>query len=344
MSEQKQRRRKRKGPSLEDVARLAGVSSQTVSRVATGSDLVNVRTEARVREAMNRLGYVPNHAARALRHGSYRAIAVVTQMLERIGETLTTAGIVESAAKHGYSVTLVQADQSETEGLSKALARLVALPIDGVIIVRVGNATNDEISLPSHLPVSVSDSRLSGFYPSVIGDQIQGARDVMDHLIGLGHRHIHHLTGAADSHPTIVRRAVYQRSMLEAGLPVGKVWNGDWSIESGYQAGLEIAANPEVTAVFCANDEMAFGVMRALTEKGLRVPQDVSIAGFDDTDLSRFSSPRLTTVSQSFSAIAADLVEQLIDQIDGEGTASLDPVMIPLKLVVRESTGPVRQE
>lgn len=335
---------RRKGPSLGDVAELAGVSPQTVSRVATGSDLVNKKTEAKVREAMRRLRYVPNVAARALRQGSYQAIAVVTQRLQRTGETFTTAGIVEEAARRGYNVTLVQISDPESDQLPDSMTRLSNLPVDGAIVVRIGNVTNDRISLPPSFPVSVNDSRLLGFYPSVVGDQAQGVTDLMQHLISLGHKNIHHVTGASDSHPTGTRLATYRRVLYEAGLPQGKAWSGDWTIESGYNVGLEIAEDPDVTAVFCANDEMAFGVIKALTEKGVRVPEDISIAGFDNADISRFTTPPMTTVAQNFNEIAKQLVDQLLNQIDNPGEQESDPILVPLELKVRESTGPVRAE
>ncbi len=332
---------RRKGPSLADVARLAGVSPQTASRVSTGSDQVTEQTAARVREAMRELGYVPNHAARALRHGAYKAIGVVTQQLERTGESLTIGGIVSEAGKRGYSVTVVQVSQPETSDLQEALARLAALPIDGLIIVRIGLARNESVTLPPNLPVVVCDSKLVGFYPAVVGDQVQGIRDLMDHLKALGHRNIHHIAGAADSHPAVVRQLAWQQSLLEAGLPPGKLWQGDWTMDSGYRAGLEIAKDPDVTAVLCGNDEMAFGLIRALNQNGLRVPEDISVVGFDGWELSEFSDPPLTTARQEFREYAAEAVNILIDEIEGEAVAPRTPKFVPVNVLLRDSSGPV---
>lgn len=336
-------KRARKGPSLGDVARLAGVSPQTASRVATGSDLVTAQTEAKVREAMDQLGYVPNQAARALRRGQYKAIGVVTQQLERTGESLTTAGIVAAAAELGYSVTVVQISHPESTQLQRSLTRLSALPIDGLIIVRIGQAQTDQVTLPAHLPVVVCDSKLTGLYPVVIGDQVQGVREAMEHLIDLGHRVIHHVSGPADSYPTFVRQDAWAQALREAGLAQGRVWPGDWTIDSGYAAGLQIAEDPSVTAVFCANDEMAFGVMRALAEKGLRVPQDISIVGFDGEELSRFADPPLTTIRQEFKNVARLAVDKVVRQINGE-PATLEPVFTRVTLIVRGSTAPPSPE
>lgn len=340
MSERSDGKRRRRPPSLGDVARLAGVSPQTASRVSTGSDLVASETQERVRRAMEELGYTPNRAARALRQGVYKAIGVVTQQLDRTGESLTTAGIVEEAERRGYTVTVIQVSQPDTDDLKRALARTANLPIDGLIIVRIGHASSEIVTLPSNLPVTVCDSRLVGHYPSVNADQVQGVRDVVDHLASLGHRHIHHVAGAPDSHPTVVRSEAFSQALRDKGLPPGKIWPGDWTIDSGYQAGQAIALDPDVTAVFCANDEMAFGLIRALVEKGIRVPEDISVAGFDGTTLSKYSSPPLTTVSQDFTEIAQNAVRILLDQIDGSEEMTLDPVLTPVRLVVRESTGP----
>ena len=339
MANQNAKSTRRKGPSLGDVARLAGVSPQTASRVSTGSDLVSPETEARVQAAMQRLGYVPNQAARALRKGAYKAIGVVTQQLERTGESLTLGGIVNEAANQGYSSTVIQISQPETAALQESLSRLTDLPIDGLIIVRIGLASKELVTLPNHLPVVVCDSKLSGFYPSVIGDQVQGVQELVSHLVGLGHRTIYHVAGAIDSHPSVVRQAAWQQAMIGEGLPPGRLWEGDWTIDSGYRAGLEIAEDPAVTAVFCGNDEMAFGLIRALAEKGLRVPEDISVVGFDGWDLSRFSDPPLTTIRQEFEEYGARAVNLLLDQIRGL-EVPLDPGFTPVSLIVRESTAP----
>ncbi len=343
MSNKKAKSAKKRAPSLGDVAKLAGVSPQTASRVSTGSSLVAPDTEQRVREAMNRLGYSPNIAARALRQGEYKAIGVVTQQLDRTGESLTTAGIVDAAERHGYTVTVVQVSQPETDDLKKALSRLADLPIDGLLIVRIGHASSDLVTLPPQLPVTVCDSRLTSYYPSVNADQVQGVRQIMDHLFDLGHTNIAHIAGALDSYPTVVRRGAFQHAFLEAGLPPGKVFQGDWSIESGYALGPKIAADPDITAVFCGNDEMAFGLMSSLDKLGVKVPEDVSVVGFDGTNLSAYTNPPMTTVDQDFRMIANRAVDQLLAQITGSEEVSRDPVLTPVKFIVRESTAPPRK-
>ena len=334
----------RKGSSLADVARLAGVSPQTASRVSTGSNQVSSKTAARVRAAMEALEYVPNHAARALRHGSYRAIGAVTQQLERTGEALTVGGIVSEADGRGYSVTVIQAGEPQTGDVQRSLTRLAKLPIDGLIVVNTGLTRNALVNLPPNLPVVVCDMKLAESFPAVVGDEDRAIRDLMEHLYSLGHRNIHHLAGAQDSHAAAVRETAWRDSMLDAGLAPGKKWQGDWTMSSGYATGLKIAEDPTVTAVSCANDEMAFGLIEALKSKGLRVPQDISVVGFDGCELSEFSNPPITTAKQDFRRHAAEAVRALIDQIDGRRPAPQQVKLLPVKVLVRESTGPVSLE
>ena len=329
---------KQKPASLGDVARLAGVSPQTASRVSTGSSQVARDTEARVREAMEQLGYTPNPAARSLRGGEYKAIGVVTQQVERTGESLMTSGIVNEAEKRGYTVTLVQISHSDPAELQRAADRLADLPIDGLIIVRIGHVSTGPVALPPRLPVTACDTKMSDRYPSVNADERQGVKDVMEHLLELGHTTIGHLAGPADSYPSVMREKAFQQELKDANQPEGVVWRGDWSIQSGYSAGAEIAKDPDVTAVFCANDEMAFGLLRYFEEHGVRVPEDISVAGFDGTALAKFSTPPLTTVDQNFHLFTKRAVDQLLAQIRGTRPVTLEPELIPVSLVIREST------
>lgn len=334
--------RRRKGPSIEDVARLAGVSAQTVSRVSTGSDAVRPATRERVLTAMNQLGYSPNRAARALRNGSFGGIGIITQQMERTGEALTTAAVVRAAEARDLSVTLIQVGDPGADGLEHAASRLSDQAVDGLAIVRVWHAARESLVLPPGLPVAVSDSRLKGRYPSVDADQVGGTVEVVSHLLGLGHRHIHHISGPLGSQPALVRQATWQRCLEEAGLPATRAWAGDWSGRSGHEIGRQIARDPEVTAVCCANDEMAFGLVRALHEAGRRVPQDVSVTGFDDIELSEYAYPPLTTVRQDFHRIGEELVRLVLDQIHTHVARQPEHVVLPTTLVVRGSTAPPR--
>lgn len=332
--------RRKTGPSIEDVARLAGVSAQTVSRVSTGAASVRPVTRSRVLAAMDQLGYAPNRAARALRKGSFGTLGLLAHRFARTGEALTTQAVVEAALAEDHSVTLLHVEDPGGEGWESAAQRLSNQSIDGLVIIRAEHATPDTLALPAGLPIAVSDSRLVGYYPGVVADQIQGSEDAVRHLLELGHRNVHHIAGPADSDPAALRAATWQRCLEEVGVRPPPLWRGDWTAESGYATGRRIAVDPSITAVFCANDEMAFGLMRALHDHGRRVPGDVSVVGFDDIGLSAFASPPLTTVKQDFRRIGHELVRLVMEQLRTQAVVPRDRIMVPTELLVRATTAP----
>ena len=195
------RGRRKTGPSIEDVAKLAGVSAQTVSRVSTGADVVRPATRERVLRAMQQLGYTPNRAARALRNGTYGAIGVVAHRFGRTGEALTTEAVVRAAEAEDYSVTLLTVRDPVAEGWEPR--RTVCRTRRSTASSSSGpsGATAESLALPHGMPVAVSDSRFSGHYPTVVADQVQGSRDATQHLLDLGHRTVHHLAGPEGSWP-----------------------------------------------------------------------------------------------------------------------------------------------
>ncbi|MDO5050065.1 MAG: LacI family DNA-binding transcriptional regulator [Actinomycetaceae bacterium] len=329
-------------PSIQDVARLAGVSAQTVSRVARQAPNVRESTRDRVLLAMEQLGYVPNRAARALRSGKFRAIGVITQNLMRTGENMITAGIAAAAEERGYSVTLRQVSHPETDDLAKAGAYFSNQSIDGLIIVQAGSGQMPS-TLPRNIPTVVSDSRFVDSFPSVAADQVQGTGLIMQHLFDLGHRRIAHIAGPTDSGSANTRQLIWQKYLGKAGLPLGPIAYGDWSARSGYQATIRLLREANFTAIFSANDEMAFGAMRALHDHSLRVPEDVSVAGFDNIALSDFAIPPLTTVTQNFEAIGRALVDLILDEIETP-SGEREHLLIPCDLFARQSTGPVNVE
>ena len=318
-------RRRRSGvPSVADVARLAGVSTQTVSRVTSGASNVRPGTRDKVLRAMEQLGYSPNLAAQALRRGSSRTIGVVTQHIQRTGEALTTEGVLSAAWDAGYTVSMVQVERPASEDMRTAVLRLAHQTVDGLVVVQAGRAGREHLSLPAGVPVAVSDSALVGYYPSASADQVQGVRDAVEHLLGLGHRTVHHVTGPEDSQSALIRSAAWAARLKEAG----------------YAAGGRLAADPEATAVFCANDEVAIGLMRAMHERGRRVPQDVSVVGFDGLSLGEYSFPPLTTVRQDFWRAGEEMVGLVLEQVASGETDGARQILIPTELLVRGSTAP----
>jgi DNA-binding LacI/PurR family transcriptional regulator len=325
--------------SIGDVAKLAGVSPQTVSRVSTGADNVRPATRQRVLDAMAQLGYSPNHAARALRYGSFGTIGVIAHRLARTGESRTVEAVVEAARAHGYTVTLIDVGSPSSHEVTEAVQRLTHQAIDGLVIIRAETATPTTLALPPRLPVVVSDSRFVGHHPAVGADQTTGTRLAVQHLLDLGHPTVHHVAGPAGSGPAALRVEAWRATLAAAGRTTPEPFVGDWTAHSGYEIGQRIAHDDAVTAVFCANDEMAAGLTRALFEAGRRVPEDVSVVGFDDIPLAEYLWPPLTTVRQDFARIGAELVDLLLRQVR-EGAELSDHVVVPAPLVVRASTAP----
>ncbi|RKS68480.1 DNA-binding LacI/PurR family transcriptional regulator [Motilibacter peucedani] len=331
--------RDRTKPSIGDVARVAGVSSQTVSRVSTGSERVLPETRARVLAAMESLGYSPNSAARALRGGSFGTLGVIAHRIARTGESRTVEAVVSAARDRGYTVSLVDVVAPTRSKVSEAALRLSHQLIDGLVIIRAETATPTSLVLPPTLPVVVSDSRFVGHHPAVRADQAAGTRLAVEHLLGLGHRTVHHLAGPSDSGPADVRVDAWRAALAAAGRQQPAVVRGDWSARSGYEAAASLATADDVTAVFCANDEMAAGLCRAVHESGRSIPDDLSVVGFDDVPLADYLWPPLTTVHQDFQEIGLRLVDLLLRQLAGEVLTD-ERVIVPTTLVVRASTAP----
>jgi DNA-binding LacI/PurR family transcriptional regulator len=332
----------RRGPTLADVARVAGVSGQTVSRTVTGAERVRPETREKVLQAMEQLGYAPNRAARALRNGHYGTIGLLAHDFLRTGEALTTDGILRAARLEDYTVTLLTVPTAEAGDWVPAAARLQHQTVDGLIIIRAEGGSADRIKLPPRFPVAVSDSRATGLYPCVVSDEADSTRAAVNYLLQLGHPTVHYLAGPADSEPARQRTVGWREALAAAGVAAPQPIVGDWSVEAGYEAGRVLAADPAVTAVMCANDEMALGLIAALNAAGRSVPGDVSVVGFDDIALSRFSVPSLTTVRQDFQRMGSELVRLVLDQVRGIASDETPHIVVPMELIVRDSTAPPR--
>lgn len=326
--------------SMADVARVAGVSAQTVSRVSNGQDTVTETTRQQVLTAMRDLGYRPNSAARALKRGAFHTLGVMTFTLSTAGNIRTIEGIVASAAERDYGVTLIPVTTLTQAGLRGAFTKMHELAVDGVIaIVEKHLWDTVEIVLPPGVNVVVADSDAGDRYPVVDTDQRAGARLAVEHLLALGHATVHHVAGPEGSFAAARRREAWSETLTGAGRDVPPPLSGDWSAESGYRCGQQIAGRGGVSAVFAANDQMALGVLRALHEAGLRVPADVSVVGFDDLPDAGSYHPPLTTIHQDFAEVGRLCVEKVLEQADG-GPSGSGTTLVPTHLVVRESTAP----
>lgn len=211
--------------------------------------------------------------------------------------------------------------------------------MDGIIVIMEVRLLDAAISLPPHTHVVVADSDAGDRYSVVDTDQSGGAEAAVQHLLDLGHRTVVHVAGPPESFAAQRRAHAWRRTLEKAGRPVPAQVNGDWSAASGYTAGLALAADPTCTAIFAANDQMALGVLRALHEKGRRVPEDVSVVGFDDIADSASFLPPLTTVHQDFAEVGRLCVDGVLRQIREE-TTERGTTLVPTRLVVRSSTAP----
>lgn len=328
-----------KKASAADVATLAGVSMQTVSRVVRGLDNVQPATRDRVQQAMRQLGYSPNRAARALRSGRFHTIGVIMFTLSSYGNTKTLEAIAEAASEADYTITLLPVHQRTQGGVSGAFARLSEQAVDGVVIVIEADLlAESDVDLPADVPVVVIDSSGQSARPLIDTDQAQGTRLAVEHLLDLGHETVWHVTGPEHSYSARRREAAWRATLAERGRPVPEPFHGDWSTGSGYRIGLEIAARPEITAVFVANDAMALGLLRACHETGRRVPASLSVVGFDDMTESDSFWPPLTTIHQRFDDVGRNAIELLLREMRHDPGAP--QAIVPTELVVRQSTAP----
>ncbi|MFF3816925.1 LacI family DNA-binding transcriptional regulator [Streptomyces bluensis] len=339
------RRRHRAGirsqtASMADVARLAGVSSQTVSRVSNGYAGVTEETRQQVLAAMKELGYRPNSAARALKRGEFRTIGVITFSLSTTGNVRTLEAIANSAAHEGYAVTLLPVAVPTQDEVRGAFSRLEELAVDAVIVImEVHLLDAATIALPPHVQVVVVDSDAGDRYTVVDTDQAGGSRAAVRHLLDLGHATVWHLGGPDGSFAAQRRADAWRAALIEADRTPPPLVRGDWSAESGYRAGLVLADREDCTAVFAANDQMALGLLRALNERDRRVPEDVSVIGFDDIPEAGSFLPPLTTLHQDFAEVGRLCVENVLRKMRHEG-AERGTTLVPTRLVVRESTAP----
>lgn len=330
----------RSKPVMMDVARAAGVSQKTVSRVVNRQPNVRPEVRERVEQAIRELGYRPNAAARALVTSRTRVIGVVTLGTALFGPTMQLFGLERAAWDAGYSVVVASTRAATSEEVVRAVHQLLDHGVDGIAVTGSGTVASAPDGLFKGVPaVSVGDPLTAGLQcPAVMPDQRAGARAATEHLLSLGHRTVWHVAGPATWHAAMERVGGWREALDSTSAQVHEPVAGDWSPESGYEAGKRLAERSDLTAVFVANDQMAMGVMRALYERGRRIPEDVSVVGFDDQPESAFSLVPLTTVRQDFAAITARAIEELLAMIAGD-EASAVVTYLPTELVVRASSG-----
>jgi LacI family repressor for deo operon, udp, cdd, tsx, nupC, and nupG len=332
------------------VARIARVSIATVSRCFNDPERVRESTRKRVHAAVVRTGYAPNALARNFRRGKSHVIMVV---LPSVGDPFFTGvmrGIRSVATGRGYSL-LINETQLNTMTADEIGAMVVSRQADGIVLLAsLSPFGNHVLSSRSHrtLPIVIGcetvSPELAGF-PGVHIDNQAAGREATDHLLGLGHRRIAFINGQNQSLLTSDREAGYRISMRDAGLKIEKGWvrEGGLTVEGAILATRDLlAGDPRPTAIFCANDEMAMGCIHEIKSRGLRVPGDISVIGFDDTRYARVMDPPLTTVHQPAEDIGTRVMQRLLTEIDNGTGREATPEIVPHRLVIRRSTAPPR--
>jgi DNA-binding LacI/PurR family transcriptional regulator len=324
---------------MTDVAELAGVSHQTVSRVVHDSPHVRSETRERVLAAMRALDYRPNSAARALVTGRTRTLGVISFDTTLYGPASTLLGIERAAHDEGYFVSIISLRSLDRSSVLDALERLRAQGVDGIVVIAPQeSATTALVDLPPGPPVVAAEAGPTDSVPVVAVDQFAGAASATSHLLKLGHRQVAHIAGPQDWPEARERIAGWRSTLQAAGADVPAPLVGDWSARSGYELGTRLLNMPEVTAVFVANDQMALGVLLALHEAGRVIPDDFSVVGFDDIPEAGYFIPPLTTVRQDFNEVGRRSLHVLLDQLDTGARVSSWVTVAP-ELVVRNSTG-----
>lgn len=339
-------------PTIKDVARLAGVSFKTVSRVINGQEGVRDEVRARVRAAIAELGYVVNYSARSLASGRPRTIGVVIpritdphlfNLIYQIGEICERQGVSVIILAGPTLVDELSMSNFIGHGIVGALLLISPLGVDAYR--PIANALDIPTVVMETLFLDDCGSAVQVGMPCVASDGRRGAYEAVEYLLDLGHRRIGFISGAFGGQGRL-RLAGYRDALVDHGLPYDErlVLPGDWTWDAGYELAphfLEMEEPP--TAIFCANDLMALAAMRALHERGLQIPRDVSVLGFDDIPTAALSDPPLTTVRQLAPAMAQTAIDLLTRAMDGEDIPIENHLMSTV-LMERASCGPVPQE
>jgi DNA-binding LacI/PurR family transcriptional regulator len=329
---------KRRPAVMADVARLAGVSHQTVSRVLHDSPDVSRDTRERVLAAIRQLDYRPNSLAQALATGRSKTLGVVSFDTTLYGPASTLLGIEQAAHDAGYAVSISSLRSLRRGTVLAAIQQLLDQGVEGVAVIAPVRAGVDALRhvRPDSAVVAV-EAGPDASIPVATVDQVEGAAAATRHLLSLGHKTVWHLAGPTDWKEAEERIEGWRSVLKAAGAPIPALLRGDWTARSGYEQGELLLGIPKLTAVLVANDQMALGLLRRLHEAGREVPRDLSVVGFDDIPEAAYFTPPLTTVRQDFAELGRRCLHILLGRIEGE--AGPTRVVVAPELVVRGSTG-----
>lgn len=332
-------------PTIRDVAKAAGVAPMTVSRVINRSGPVSEEMRGRVEAAIEELAYVPNRLASSLRSDKTDLVALILSDMTNTFWVEVTRGIEDTLTKRGMYMILGNSDDSVAKE-EDLLSSLAERRVDGFIL-RPADTQGRAVELAHSydIPIVVLDYAMPGVKVDVVrGDSVGGAHQLTKLLLDLGHRRIAILTGAQRASTATMRVTGYRHALEEAGVAVDPalIYYDDFSLESGYRMAVQaLALRPRPTALLAANNRIAFGTLRALRDAGLRVPQDISVVGFDELPVETAEHPFLTVAEQSPYNMGYRAAELLLSRIAGQGPPTPQEIVLPTKVVFRQSCGPV---
>lgn len=323
---------------MADVASVAGVSHQTVSRVLNGFTKIRPATRERVLAAIEELGYRRNTAARTLVTRQSGTIGLITAGMSHFGPASTMLELESASRAAGFSLSLAGLPEISAASLRAAVDQVLDQAVEAVVMIVAHQAALTLAqSLRIDVPLVLVEGDLSATPLTAGVDQIEGARLATSHLLDLGHESVLHLPGPSDWLEATARRRGWEMALEQHGRPIPELMaEGDWSSRGGYESSVEMLRGLRPSAVFAGNDQMALGLLLALHEAGLRVPEDVSVVGFDDLPESGYFMPPLTTVAQDFRELGQRTMALVLRVLAGELDASV-PLVEP-RLVIRSST------
>jgi LacI family transcriptional regulator len=332
-------------PTIRDVAKRAGVAPITVSRVINNSGYFSQETRERVEAAIAELGYVPNTLARGLRSKRTNTLALVMTDITNPFFTNIARGVEDTASDAGFTVIYCNTDESEVKEYKYAQI-LAQKQVDGILLVPAcSNPKSVEFLQSVDISVVLLDRTVPGVKSDVVRcDSEDGAYRLVRLLIELGHRHIAVLTGPRGVSTAEDRVAGYRRALSEAGLAENEqAYYGSFTQACGYDLTMQIMAKPSPpTALFGANNFISIGAMKALRDSGLRVPEDVAMISFDDLPVTFVVNPYLTVAAQPAYEMGQKATELLLNRLTGEAAEECQEVLLPIEIIVRQSSGPMR--
>lgn len=332
-----------KKPNIYDVAALAGVSHQTVSRVLNSQPNIRPATQERVEAAMAELGYQPNPAARSLVTSKSNMLGLLVADTGLYGPAGMLNAMERQARQAGYFAITVAVKNDSPASWAEGIQHFAKLHVEGIATIALPSEVLELAAtlLPNVKLVAVDADESVDDGQSVGIDNLEGGYIATKHLIELGHRKVLHISGPSSSSESLDRIRGYERAMNEAGLEAF-VLQGDWSSETGHRLGIELDLESKgFTAIFTANDHLALGVLKALSSRGVSVPEDVSIVGFDDLPEAPYFNPPLTTVRQDFAQLGELAIEVLLSDLAGgkrKKAASIKPQLILRDSATRTSS------